>query len=70
MIDRIDETLCNGCGYCDIACPMDVIYLDSEKGKAEIRYREDCMTCFSCELDCPTNAIYVDPFKYEKPQPW
>ena len=70
MIKTINEELCNGCGNCDLSCPMDVIYLNSDKGKAEIRYREDCMTCFSCELDCPTNAIYVDPFKYEKPQPW
>jgi len=70
MIEYIDEELCNNCGNCDLYCPMDVIYMNDEKGKAEIRYLEDCMTCFNCELGCPVGAIHVDPIKSEKPQPW
>lgn len=70
MIESISPELCTGCGECDLVCPMDVIYLNRETRKAEIRYRQDCMTCFNCELECPVDAIYVDPIKNKKPQPW
>ena len=70
MIKAIDRDLCNGCENCDVACPMDVIHMNPETGKAEIRYPDDCMTCYNCELECPTDAIYVDPIKHEKPQAW
>jgi len=70
MIERIDEELCTGCGDCDLACPMDVIHMDREKKKAEVRYKDDCMTCFNCELACPVDAVFVNPIKREKLQPW
>ena len=70
MIESIDKSLCNGCGRCDTACPMDVIYPVEGAPLVEIKYREDCMTCYNCELECPTNAIYVDPFTGERPQAW
>ena len=70
MIESINHELCNGCGGCDLVCPMDVIYMNQETRKAEIWYRQDCMTCFNCELECPVDAIYVDPIKNKKPQPW
>lgn len=70
MIQKIDEELCIGCGDCDIACPMDVIYFNDATKKAEIKFQEDCMTCYNCELSCPVDAIYVDPIKAEKPQVW
>lgn len=35
--------------------------------RAEIRYRDDCMTCFFCELRCPSHAIDVHPFKERLP---
>jgi len=70
MIESIDPELCTGCGGCDLACPMDVIYMNPETEKAEILYWWDCMTCFNCELECPVDAIYVDPIKNKTPQPW
>ncbi len=70
MIKAIDQELCTGCANCDDACPMDVIYMNPETEKAEIKYPADCMTCFNCELECPADAIYVDPIKHEKPQAW
>ena len=68
MIERINEQLCIGCGNCDVACPMDVIYMNDDR--AEIRFKDDCQTCYNCELSCPTNAVYVDPIKAVKLQPW
>jgi len=70
MIKSIDQARCVGCGECDLACPMDVIYLNEEVDRSEIRYREHCQTCFNCELACSTGAIYVDPAKKPKVQPW
>jgi NAD-dependent dihydropyrimidine dehydrogenase PreA subunit len=42
---------------------MDVIRMDSDGQKAQIRYGEDCMNCEQCALDCPVEAITVTPFK-------
>jgi len=62
-IERIDEDLCTGCGTCTDSCPMDVIRMDEARGKATIRYAEDCTLCAMCEIDCPEHAIYVGPSK-------
>ncbi len=70
MIVSIDLELCNSCGRCDEACPMDVIYMDEKTDKPEIRFVDDCMTCYNCEIECALGLIYVDPIKIEKHQPW
>jgi NAD-dependent dihydropyrimidine dehydrogenase PreA subunit len=70
MIEEIIQTLCNGCGICDLACPMDVLYAEPKNETVTIRYPDDCMTCFNCEVVCPTNAVRVDPIRAPKPQAW
>lgn len=64
-IERIDVELCTGCGVCVKTCPMDVIRMDEKRGKAMIKYVEECMCCDACEFDCPEGAIYVSPEKYQ-----
>jgi NAD-dependent dihydropyrimidine dehydrogenase PreA subunit len=59
-IEAIDPDLCNGCGMCVRNCPMDVIRMNRETRKAEIRYQRDCMLCGQC-LECHAKAIYLRP---------
>ncbi len=64
-IRRIDLSLCNGCGECVEACPMDVLRMDGTRRKAFIKYLRDCQACLLCEISCPEKAIYVSP-DYER----
>lgn len=69
-IERIDPTLCTGCGICVNICSSDVIGMGEDK-KAFIKYPDDCMVCLYCEEDCPEGAIFVSPLKvYALLQSW
>ncbi|MGV8083840.1 MAG: ferredoxin family protein [Coriobacteriia bacterium] len=54
---RNDLSLCIGCGVCEMVCPMDVMYLDTEKKKSVIAYIQNCQTCGQCWLRCPTGSL-------------
>lgn len=50
---------CNGCGICDLHCPLDVIFFDEKNNIPSVKYPEECWHCGSCRLDCPTGAISI-----------
>ena len=50
-IRKIDLNLCNGCGMCIDACPMDVLRIDEVTKKPFIKYLRDCQSCFLCEMN-------------------
>lgn len=54
---------CIACGACVIACPTDVIRLDSKSGKAVITYPADCQICHLCRMYCPVDAITIESEK-------
>ncbi|MBI4320616.1 MAG: ferredoxin family protein [Chloroflexi bacterium] len=60
-IKSIDAEQCNGCGLCFDWCPVDVIRMDEDSGKAYIAYPNDCHVCYLCEEACNVGAIVVDP---------
>jgi NAD-dependent dihydropyrimidine dehydrogenase PreA subunit len=70
-IQWIDREKCDGCGLCELICPMDVIRLEKEINKALVQYLRDCQSCFLCELECPREAIRVTPFRERRAVlPW
>ncbi|MBI2955600.1 MAG: 4Fe-4S binding protein [Chloroflexi bacterium] len=54
-----DAGKCDGCGICDLHCPIDVIAIDEERRLAFARYSEECWHCGSCRQDCPTGAVDI-----------
>jgi formate dehydrogenase iron-sulfur subunit len=57
----VQQDICNGCGYCQPACPFGVIDLSMADGKAH-----KCTLCYdrlksglepACAKACPTNSI-------------
>jgi NAD-dependent dihydropyrimidine dehydrogenase PreA subunit len=60
-IDKLDEGICTGCGICVACCPADVLRMDNDTRKAQIKYPEDCVACWACESFCPVGCIEVSP---------
>jgi NAD-dependent dihydropyrimidine dehydrogenase PreA subunit len=47
-----------GCTVCVDVCPLDVLRIDEQSGKAYMKY-DECWYCMPCETDCPTGAVKV-----------
>ena len=54
---EVSDALCDACGTCVEACPMDVLIIEENKTKPN--RVDQCMTCRLCEVDCPNQAIKV-----------
>lgn len=55
----LDESICTGCGQCEIVCPHSVIQV--KEHKARIVDLNGCMECGACANNCPVHAIGVTP---------
>ncbi|MBI3526089.1 MAG: 4Fe-4S dicluster domain-containing protein [Betaproteobacteria bacterium] len=47
-----------GCTVCVDVCPLDLLAIDQQTGKAYMKF-DECWYCLPCEADCPTQAIHV-----------
>lgn len=47
-----------GCTVCIDVCPMDILEIDPQTGKAFMKL-DECWYCLPCQKDCPTGAIHV-----------
>ncbi len=60
VIVDVDKCIAHkGCTGCIDVCPLDVLRIDENTGKAHMRY-DECWYCLPCEVDCPTGAIRVE----------
>ena len=60
VIVDLDKCIAHkGCTVCIDVCPMDVLAINPETGKAHMKH-DECWYCLPCEQDCPTGAIEVD----------
>jgi NAD-dependent dihydropyrimidine dehydrogenase PreA subunit len=67
-IESFDSDRCIGCGTCVRTCPMDVIRINPETGKPEVKYPEDCQICHLCDVYCPVGkVIFISPYKGIRP---
>jgi NAD-dependent dihydropyrimidine dehydrogenase PreA subunit len=44
---------------CIDVCPLDVLWINEDTGKAHMKY-DECWYCMPCEADCPTGAVTVN----------
>jgi len=54
-IIKIDETKCNGCGYCINACYKGALAIIN--GKAKLMHEDHCDGLGGCLPACPKGAI-------------
>lgn len=51
----IDQTKCNGCGFCISVCHCNALVLVNNM--ITVIETEECGWCTICEVICPTDAI-------------
>jgi len=57
-VARVDEELCNGCGFCDLNCHFHAIGSVTESGRSLARIDPHrCFGCGLCRSACSTGAI-------------
>ncbi len=65
LVSRVDQDLCLGCGFCEMACPYGAMRLVKIPGKG---YRSEnlpayCKGCGVCAAGCPARAIDMSHFR-------
>jgi heterodisulfide reductase subunit A len=65
LVSQVDQDLCLGCGFCELACPYGAMRLVKVPGKG---YRSEnlpayCKGCGVCAAGCPAQAIDMLHFR-------
>ncbi|MFO0579602.1 MAG: 4Fe-4S dicluster domain-containing protein [Polyangia bacterium] len=70
----VQSDICNGCGYCVVACPFGVLSRSEEDGRAH-----KCTLCYdrqkggltpACAKACPTESIQFGPLDVLRQRAW
>ena len=56
------EERCTGAASCVLVCPRDVLQMNGERRKVELRRADACVRCGACIVQCPENALQ---FRFE-----
>jgi heterodisulfide reductase subunit A len=65
MVNRVDSSLCRGCGECEKACLFDAIKVDHDQWgrKLAVVSESMCTGCGACNVACPTGASSLGHFQ-------
>ena len=58
-----NDDKCIGCGECVLACPCDVLRVDTDTQKCVVKYPYDCQLCNLCVYNCPEEALTINSEK-------
>jgi len=66
-ISEVDQTVCVGCGLCELLCPFSAIrVIETEKGSKAETIAASCKGCGVCASSCPQKAVTVHHFSDEQ----
>jgi heterodisulfide reductase subunit A len=66
-ISEVDQTVCIGCGLCELLCPFSAIrVIETEKGSKAETIAASCKGCGVCASSCPQKAVTVHHFSDEQ----
>jgi heterodisulfide reductase subunit A len=56
IVASVEESLCSGCGVCEVLCPYGAIAVNREKGVSAVN-EALCKGCGTCCAACPSGAV-------------
>ena len=62
---KINEKLCNGCGQCELICPVQAIHIIDNKARLDNNKCVECNVCYR-NARCPVNAIKPSRLKWPR----
>jgi len=60
---KIDKTLCNKCGDCELSCPWHIFQFQDNNSIPQLVNTDLCVSCGHCITVCPNDAIIHTDFK-------
>jgi len=65
IVCSVDESICSGCGVCELVCPFKAVQVDEEKKVAKVN-EALCKGCGACGAACPSGVISMNHFEDEQ----
>jgi heterodisulfide reductase subunit A len=63
---EVDESLCSGCGICELLCAYGAISITEKEGRKAVVDALKCKGCGSCAAGCPSGALEQRGFERQQ----